>query len=204
MGLVFDKQDSFYTLSGVSTAEYKEKGSKFLAFAYPVENKIEVKSFLEVLKKEYYDARHHCYAYMLGYSKDIFRANDDGEPSSTAGKPILGQIISADISNVLIVVVRYFGGKKLGVSGLISAYKTAASMVIESANIISYTLQTKLSVSCNFDEIEKVMKLVKSHELALLNQEYTTEKVQITLSVRNKLLEQIIDRLKFATVERLG
>lgn len=204
MGLVFDKQDSFYTLSGVSTAEYKEKGSKFLAFAYPVENKIEIKSFLEVLKKEYYDARHHCYAYMLGYSKDIFRANDDGEPSSTAGKPILGQIISADISNVLIVVVRYFGGKKLGVSGLISAYKTAASMVIESANIISYTLQTKLSVSCNFDEIEKVMKLVKSHELALLNQEYTTEKVQITLSVRNKLLEQIIDRLKFATVERLG
>lgn len=204
MGLVFDKQDSFYTLSGVSTAEYKEKGSKFLAFAYPVENKIEIKSHLEVLKKEHYDARHHCYAYMLGYSKDIFRANDDGEPSSTAGKPILGQIISADISNVLIVVVRYFGGKKLGVSGLISAYKTAASIAIESANIISCTLQTKLSVSCNFAEIEKVMKLVKNHELALLNQEYTTEKVQITLSVRNKLLEQIIDRLKFATVERLG
>lgn len=203
MALVFDKEDSFYTLEAPATGEYKEKGSKFLAFAYPVKTQEDIKNHLDNLKKKYYDARHHCYAYMLGYSKEVFRANDDGEPSSTSGKPILGQILSADISDVLIVVVRYFGGKKLGASGLIQAYKTAAMMAIENAKIVSHTLQKVLRVSCEFAEVDKVMRWVKTAELTVLNQEYTAESVTITLRVRNKLLNQTMTQLDFGKLEVL-
>ncbi len=127
--------DLYKTIEEASTGIYKEKGSKFLAFAYPVATEYEVKDILDGLKKEYYDARHHCYAYVLGADKDKFRANDDGEPSSTGGKPILGQILSNDLTNIFIVVVRYFGGTKLGVSGLINAYRSAASDAINNAKI---------------------------------------------------------------------
>lgn len=203
MALAFDREDSFYTLATPSEGEYKEKGSKFLAFAYPVKTEEDIKNHIEGLKKKFYDARHHCYAYMLGYEKDVFRANDDGEPSSTAGKPILGQILSADISDVLIVVVRYFGGKKLGASGLIYAYKTAAATAIENAKIVPCILQTDIVVDCSFSEVEKVMRMVKNYELAVLNQEYTAEKVIISLRVRNKLLDTVLSGLDFATVKVL-
>ena len=113
--------DSYKTIQNISEGIYKEKGSKFITYAFPVTCEEEIKEEIDKLKKEYYDARHHCYAYMLGADKKIFRANDDGEPSSTAGKPILGQILSAELTNILIVVIRYFGGTKLGVSGLIHA-----------------------------------------------------------------------------------
>lgn len=129
--------DEYLTISKPSEGLFKDRGSKFLAFAYPVSSEDEIKEIQEHLRSEYHDARHHCYAYMLGKDKNVFRANDDGEPSSTAGKPILGQIKSYDLTNILIVVIRYFGGTKLGVSGLINAYKTAAEEALKNAKIIN-------------------------------------------------------------------
>ena len=124
------------TLSAPAEAIYKEKRSKFLAFAYPVENETEIKDKIAALKKKYHDARHHCYAYILGADKSAYRMNDDGEPSGTAGRPIHGQLLSKEVTNVLIVVVRYFGGVKLGTGGLRVAYKLAAKEVLEKATII--------------------------------------------------------------------
>ncbi len=190
MGTI-NPQDTFLTISDTAEGFYKEKGSKFLAFAYPVTSEEEVKEHIEALKKKYYDARHHCYAYVLGKDKEIFRANDDGEPSSTAGKPILGQLHAADVTNVLIVVVRYFGGKKLGASGLIIAYKTAAADALENANIIPHILKQELAVQCSFAEVNGVMRLAKDYDLGILNQEYTAQDVIITLEVRESLLEEI-------------
>ena len=133
-------QLEYNTIEKPSFAEYKEKGSKFLAFAYPVDSETAIKERIDHLKKEYFDARHHCFAWMLGPDKTHFRAFDDGEPNHSAGTPILGQIRSKGITNVLIVVVRYFGGVKLGVGGLISAYKTTAQLTLEEANIIEKTI----------------------------------------------------------------
>ena len=126
-----DFVDEYLTISKPSEGLFKDRGSKFIAFAYPVSTEEEIKEIQEKLRSDYHDARHHCYAYMLGKDKNVFRANDDGEPSSTAGKPILGQIKSYDLTNILIIVIRYFGGTKLGVSGLINAYKTAADDSID-------------------------------------------------------------------------
>ncbi len=187
----FNPQDTFLTIADTAEGLYKEKGSKFLAFAYPVTSEEEVKERVEELKKKYYDARHHCYAYVLGKEKDVFRANDDGEPSSTAGKPILGQITAADVTNILIVVVRYFGGKKLGASGLIVAYKTAAADALENATIIPQILTQNLSVRCSFAEVNGVMRLAKDYDLAIKNQEYTAQDVVITLEIRESLLDEI-------------
>ena len=128
--------DSYLTIADPTEGLFKDKGSKFLAYAYPVDNEDEIKELVQHLKKEHYSARHHCYAWRLGADKTHFRANDDGEPSSTAGKPILGQIQRLDLTNILIVVVRYFGGTLLGVSGLINAYREAAVDALEHAEIV--------------------------------------------------------------------
>lgn len=192
--------DTFLTIAEPAEGFYKEKGSKFLAFAFPVVSEEEVKKHVEALKKKYYDARHHCYAYVLGKDKTLFRANDDGEPSSTAGKPILGQIHSFDLTNILIVVVRYFGGKKLGASGLIVAYRIAAADALEHAKIFPYVITQKLEVHCSYAEVEQVMRLMKTEELNMLNQEYTATEAVITLSVRETLLERVIKQLDFAAV----
>ncbi len=197
MGAINPK-DTFLTIEKPSEGLYKEKGSKFLAFAYPVSTEEEIKKYIEALKKKYYDARHHCYAYVLGKDKEFFRANDDGEPSSTAGKPILGQLYSADVSNVLIVVVRYFGGKKLGASGLIVAYKTAAVEALNNAKIIPHILRKDLSVQCSFAEVDKVMRLAKNYDLDILDQRYSAENVVIDLRIRESLLEEIQGQLDFA------
>ena len=135
--------DTYRTLASPSEGLYKEKGSKFLAFAYPVHNLDDIKAHLEQLRKDYFDARHHCYAYILGPRKDAFRANDDGEPSGTGGRPIHGQLLSADLTDTLIVVVRYFGGILLGASGLANAYKTAARDAIDHATIIEKTIDVR-------------------------------------------------------------
>ena len=132
--------DTYHTIAAPAEGLYKEKGSKFLAFAYPVHNTDEVKQHLEALRKEYFDARHHCYAYILGPTKEVYRANDDGEPSGTGGRPIHGQLLSADLTDTLVVVVRYFGGILLGASGLANAYKTAARDAITNATIIEKTI----------------------------------------------------------------
>ena len=140
------EEDKYRTVNAIAEGLYKEKGSRFISFIYPVKSEEEIKDIVAGLKTKYYDARHHCYAYCLGANRERFRANDDGEPSSTAGKPILGQIVSNDLSNVLIVVIRYFGGIKLGVSGLIQAYKEAASDAINNAEIVERTVDEVIRV----------------------------------------------------------
>lgn len=164
-------EDQIYqTISKKSEGFYKEKGSKFIAFAYPVKNTSEVKENVGELKKEYYDARHHCFAYILKENnQQIVRANDDGEPGHSAGDPILGQIKSFELENVLVVVVRYFGGTKLGVSGLIHAYKTAAEDALSKARIVEVVVKRTIKVSYPYDKTNDVMRLVGEFEIEVLS-----------------------------------
>ena len=154
-------KDSYLTISEPAEAIYKERSSKFLTYAYPVETEEEIKELLDALRKQYYDATHHCYAYRLGPQGEQFRANDDGEPSGTAGKPILGQLLSAKITNCLVVVVRYFGGTKLGVSGLIQAYKESTAEVLAVSNIIEKTVDKIITVDFSYISMNGVMRVIK-------------------------------------------
>ena len=154
-------KDSYLTIAEPAEAIYKERSSKFLTYAYPVERESEIKELLDALRKQYYDATHHCYAYRLGAHGEMFRANDDGEPSGTAGKPILGQLLSANITNCLVVVVRYFGGTKLGVSGLIQAYKESTADVIAVSKIIEKTVDRVVKIDFDYTSMNGVMRIVK-------------------------------------------
>ena len=156
-----EQKDSYLTIAEPAEAIYKERSSKFLTYAYPVESEDEIKGLLDALRKEYYDATHHCYAYRLGPQGETFRANDDGEPSGTAGKPILGQLLSADLTNCLVVVVRYFGGTKLGVSGLIQAYKESTAEVIAVSKIIEKTVDRVIKVDFSYISMNGVMRIIK-------------------------------------------
>lgn len=164
--------DLYKTIERPSEGIYKEKGSKFLAFAYPIVSEEEVKPLVQELKTTYYDARHHCYAWQLGIDGNLFRANDDGEPSGTAGKPILGQIRSHELTNILIVVVRYFGGIKLGTSGLIHAYKEAAADAILNAKISEKTEDAYYDVQFAYDAMNDVMRVIKEEEPQIINQQF--------------------------------
>jgi uncharacterized YigZ family protein len=178
---------SYHTINAPATGEFKEKGSKFLAFVYPVTSEPEVKERVAELKKKYFDARHHCYAYILGADKTKFRAADDGEPNHSAGDPILGQIRSKNLTNVLVVVVRYFGGVKLGVGGLVSAYKTAAEEALNHATIVEREVLIQYNVRYPYTSTPDVMKLVKDFELEILNQSFEAEcKMLMNLSLRSK------------------
>ena len=168
-------EDTYKTIKGSSEGLYKEKGSKFLAFAFPVRSLEEVKSHLDKLRKDYFDARHHCYAYRLGYQGDRFRANDDGEPSGSAGRPILGQIDSRGLSDVLVVVVRYFGGIKLGIPGLIRAYKTSTAEALDKAGITEKTAGNSYRLTFTYDVLPQVMKILKDMDLKQKNQDFGTE-----------------------------
>lgn len=181
---------SYLTLAHASEGLFKEKGSKFLAFAYPVKSEQEIKEILDSLRKKYYDARHHCYAYILGKDMDIFRANDDGEPNHSAGDPILGQIRSNSLTNTLIVVVRYFGGTKLGVGGLISAYRTAAAEAIANNLIIESEDIHELVLHFGYPEMNQVMKLVKDHGLEIAGQKFDNL-CEINLKVPDGLWETV-------------
>ena len=161
--------DTYKEIKSPTTGLYKEKGSKFIAYLFPVYSEEEVKEKLEEIKKIEHAARHHCYAYLINPDKSVQRSNDDGEPSSTAGKPILGQIQSNDLTNILIIVVRYFGGVKLGVSGLIRSYKTAASNAISQGIFITKTIKEQYKVSFKYPLINDVMRLVKEHDLEIVN-----------------------------------
>lgn len=163
--------DTYRTLAVPSRGLYKEKGSKFLAFAYPVENEDQVRACIEVLHKEYFDARHHCYAYVLGLRQEIYRTNDDGEPSATAGRPIHGQILSRGLTNVLVVVVRYFGGTKLGTSGLIHAYKTAALDALQQAEVVEKIVMKRYLVKFPYERMNQAMRIVKDLQLQILSQD---------------------------------
>ena len=190
--------DLYKTISKTSEGIYKEKGSKFIAYAYPVNSEEEIKEIIAKLKKEYYDARHHCYAYMLGSDKKNFRANDDGEPSSTAGKPILGQILSYNLTNILIVVIRYFGGTKLGVSGLIHAYKTAALDTIENAEIFEKTVNDIYDIHFDYLVMNDIMRIIKEEQPEQINQDFNLT-CKIRLSIRQSEVEKIIKRFKKVT-----
>lgn len=167
------RNDTFKSISGPSEGLYKEKGSKFLAFAYPVVSEEEVRTVLDRIRKEYYDARHHCYAYRLGLTGNVWRYNDDGEPSSTAGRPIYGQILSRELSDVLIVVVRYFGGTKLGVPGLIRAYKTAAADALDHARTVEKVASERYAVTFDYVAMDRVMRILK--DMGVQPSGYTAE-----------------------------
>ena len=187
--------DSYLSITDKSQAEYTEKRSKFLAFAFPVKTQDEIKEIVAQYEKDYYDARHVCYAYMLGHERLVFRAVDNGEPSGTAGKPILGQINSSNLTDILIIVVRYFGGIKLGTSGLIQAYKTAAAAAIENANIQEYTVDDNLDVSFEYPLMNSVMRVVKEENPRVLGQDFDNNCI-LHLSIRRSLVPNLMERFK--------
>ena len=188
------QEDSYKTLSSISEGIYTEKRSKFIAIAIPVRTLEEIKMHLEQYQKKYYDARHVCYAYMLGHERLNFRANDNGEPSGTAGKPILGQINSNELTDILIIVVRYFGGIKLGTSGLIVAYKAAAAEAIANATIIEKTVDDDICVAFEYPFMNDVMRIVKEEEPQIVSQSYDMDCL-MRLRIRRSLMPRLRERL---------
>ena len=188
-------EDTYKTIVAPAEGLYTEKRSKFIAIALPVSTVEEVKEQLDVYQKKYCDARHVCYAYMLGPERKDFRANDNGEPSGTAGKPILGQINSNGLTNILIIVVRYFGGIKLGTSGLIVAYRTAASEAIVAATVIEKTVDEEVTVLFEYPLMNDVMRIVKEEGPAIVSQGYDTD-CSMTLRIRRSLMPRLCQRLE--------
>ena len=186
--------DEYKTIKDTGEGYYTEKRSKFLAFAHHVETVEEVKDILAVYRKKYYDARHVCYAYMLGAERTDFRANDDGEPSSTAGKPILGQINSNELTNILIVVVRYYGGVNLGTSGLIVAYREAAADAIAHSEIVSKQVEEFITYTFSYPMMNDVMRIVKEMSPRIVSQTYDNT-CEIRLAIRKSEAEQLRSRL---------
>lgn len=189
-----DTITSYFTIKKYTSGIFKDKGSKFLSFAYPVKSETEIKSIVDSLKKEYFDARHHCYAYRLGAEMKNFRANDDGEPSGTAGKPILGQIQSYNLTNILIVVVRYFGGTLLGTSGLIQAYKHASIDAISQSEIIEVPVSSIYQVQFGYSVMNDVMKIIKEFNLEILNNNLNMN-CSIDIRIKKENKEQILFKL---------
>lgn len=188
-------EDTYKTIEAPSKGIYKEKGSKFLSFAYPVKAESEVKLLLEENKREYFDARHHCYAYILGYDKSAWRLNDDGEPSGTAGKPIYGQLQSFDLTNTLIIVVRYFGGIKLGVSGLINAYKASAKDALQNSKVIENTINEIYRLEFPYEMINDCMKMVKEFGLQIVDSNFDTN-AYIVYKIRRNNAQKVILKTK--------
>jgi len=186
--------DEFKTIATTSEGYYTEKRSKFLAFAHPVRTIDEIKELLAGYRKKYYDARHVCYAYMLGAERTEFRANDDGEPSSTAGKPILGQINSNELTDILIVVVRYYGGVNLGTSGLIVAYREAAADALAHATIETRQVEEVVKYSFAYPQMNDVMRIVKDMNPRIISQTYDNT-CEIVLSIRKSEADQLRSRL---------
>ncbi|SDH23331.1 uncharacterized protein, YigZ family [Prevotella communis] len=186
--------DEFKTIATTSEGFYSEKRSKFLAFAHHVETVEEVKEIIAQYRKKYYDARHVCYAYMLGPEREEFRANDDGEPSSTAGKPILGQINSNELTDILVVVVRYYGGVNLGTSGLIIAYREATADAIAHAEVVTRQVEELVTYSFAYPLMNDVMRIVKDMNPRIVSQTYDNT-CQICLSIRKSEAEQLKSRL---------
>lgn len=187
--------DQYKTIKQPSEGLYKEKGSKFISLAYPVSSEKDIKPILDNLRNQYHDARHHCYAYLIGYENEIYRINDDGEPSSSAGKPILGQIKSHSLTNILIVVIRYFGGTLLGVGGLINAYKTAAADAIENAKIITVKLADYYRIYFNYPEMNDVMRILKEENTIQINQKFDLS-CMIEVKLERNTSKKALDRLK--------
>jgi uncharacterized YigZ family protein len=188
-------EDIYYTINEPSEGLFKDRGSRFIALAYPVTSEKEIKEIQAMLRKKYHDARHHCYAYRLGYDKSVYRVNDDGEPSGTAGKPIFGQIQSKDLTNIFVVVVRYFGGTLLGVSGLIRAYRSAAANAIDHAQIIQKTVMDLYEISFEYSAMNDVMKLMKDHSLQQIDQQFDLN-CRLSFAVRKNDAVNVYDKLR--------
>ena len=190
----------YKTIRSVSSGIYREKGSRFISSAHPVKNENEIKQIIEGIRKEYHEARHHCYAWVTGIEGEKWRANDDGEPSGTAGRPILGQIRSRELTNILIVVSRYFGGTLLGVSGLINAYRSAASSALEDAEIIEHILKDSYELIFPYQSINYVMTIIKEENIDQSAHSFDLE-CRMIIAFRTSEAERIISR--FARIEGL-
>ena len=186
---------TYRTIAKESEGLYKEKGSRFIALAYPVRTEEEVKQHVAEVKKKYYDARHHCYAYILGPNKDAYRQNDDGEPSGTAGRPIHGQLLSNDLTDTLIIVIRYFGGIKLGVSGLINAYKTAAKDALDNNTIVERFVEENYEIHFPPLGTNKVMQLLKRDTVKITDQQYDTDCI-IRFTVQKRDADALLEALQ--------
>lgn len=189
-------KDVYYTIaSPVSDVIYKEKGSKFIGYAFPVRSEDEIELAMEEVKQKHHKARHFCYAWQLEKDYSRFRANDDGEPSNSAGMPIYGQLQAFNLTNCLVVVVRYFGGTKLGVGGLISAYKTTAQQTLEQAKITKHTIDEEFKVHCNYDMMNIVMRYIEEDNLHLIHQNLEMD-CDFTLSVRKKEFKRVLAKFQ--------
>jgi uncharacterized YigZ family protein len=190
--------DSYLTIVAPAEGQYREKGSKFISFAFPVQEMADIERHLAALKKQYFDARHHCYAWMVGIKTPSFRAYDDGEPSHSAGDPILGQIRAKGLTNVLVVVVRYFGGVKLGVGGLMAAYKTAAKHALEKALIVEEEVRVRYALRYPYEDTAEVMRLIASLQADVVRQQFLVEcEIEIRIRIDDKtLLEDTINILR--------
>ena len=192
-----EAEDLYRTIESPAESAVRERSSKFLAFAYPVREEAQIREILNALRKKYYDATHHCYAWRLGPRGETFRANDDGEPSGTAGKPILGQLLSQEVTDCLIVVVRYFGGTKLGVPGLIAAYRESAADVLAATRIVEKTVDRHFTIRFPYLVMNDVMRIVKEEQPAILGQEFDNL-CTMRLSIREIRAEGLIGRLRKA------
>lgn len=191
--MLFD--DTYTTIATATEALFKDRGSKFLAFAYPIRNEHEVKFHLDILRSQHPKANHHCYAYRLGTDRNQYRVNDDGEPSGSAGRPILNVLLSKDVTNILVVVVRYFGGTLLGVPGLINAYKSATIEALAEAQLVEKTVNDIYEVSFDFEFMNDVMKVVKEFSLKISNQVYDN-RCTLTFEVRKAVLNQVLGKIE--------
>jgi uncharacterized YigZ family protein len=189
------ESDIYHSVDGESLAIYREKASKFIAIVFPVTSETEVKLKLETVKKNYHDANHHCYAYRLGYENQVYRFNDDGEPSGSAGKPIYGQILSVGISDVLIVVIRYFGGTKLGIPGLIHAYRTAARAALDNGRVVEKTIRESAKVIFSYEIMNQIMRIIKEEQIKIIRQT-AYEECSIEFQVRKSAWKRVEDRMK--------
>ncbi len=188
-------EDTYKTIVNPAEGEYTEKRSKFLSFAFPVNNIEEAEFYIDEYRKKYHNARHVCYAYMLGPDRKDYRAYDDGEPSSTAGKPILGQINSNELTNVLVIVIRYFGGIKLGTGGLIQAYREAASIALGKARIEVRTVDVEIDFSFEYPNMNDVMRIVKEYNATMLDQTGYGTGCSMKVSIRKSLKDSLLDSL---------
>ncbi len=189
------EKDTYLTLEAPATAALRERSSKFLSFAWPVQDEEQIRGHLEALRKEYYDATHHCYAWRLGPQGERFRANDDGEPSGTAGRPILGQMLSREVTDCLVVVVRYFGGTKLGVPGLIAAYKESAAAVLAAAQIVERTVDRRVEIEFSYLAMNDVMRVVKEEQPRIEAQEFDNL-CRMRVAVRESGWEALVRKLE--------
>lgn len=187
-------EDTYLTITSASESVFRDRASRFIGLAMPVSSEQEMKQKLDKIRKKYFDATHHCYAFRLGFDKSVFRSSDDGEPSGTAGRPILGQIQSKDLTNVLVVVVRYYGGTKLGVSGLINAYKTAAKDALENNTIIEKTVNDVYEVLFTYEQMNEVMRVLKDESVTQLSQSFDLN-CRIEFCVRKLLAGKIYEKL---------